>query len=117
MPTLDRCKEMIAKLATEKHWGSDVGIKIYYGILEMAEAGDVWKHRGDSDYLIEHYDIQSEEELNVYMAEELIDTIYYCLHCLMCIAPEISADMTFLSKHEVNIKRNRIYVDDNDASM
>ena len=108
MSTLDECKKLIWDLAKQKKWSSDPERKIYYSILELAEAGDIWKHRDDPDYLKEI----KVTDINLAIAEELIDTIYYCLHCLMCIDPSISADEVFKSKHEINEKRNRIYADD-----
>jgi len=38
-------QKRVVELERIKGWGSDVGTKIYYAILELAEAGQIWKHR------------------------------------------------------------------------
>lgn len=112
MPTLDECKEVIWELSKKKGWGTDPETKMWYAVIELAEAGDAWKHRGDPEYLLKYYNIHNGNELKIHMFEELIDTIYYCLHCMMCIDPEISADNSFERKHHINLLRNRVYLDD-----
>jgi len=113
MPTLSECKKMIAILAMQKGWGWDVGTKIFYAMIELGEAGNLWKHREDKEYLTElGIDISCGTKLEELIAEELIDAIYYCLHALHCLNPKINPDDIFIRKYEKNIKRNRIYVDD-----
>jgi len=104
---------MIAELAEEKGWGCDVSTKIYYAMIELGEAGDIWKHREDKEYL------KNLKIPNVYgtvfelaVAEELIDTIFYCLHALYCLNPSLNVDQLFEYKFNVNTKRNRFYADD-----
>lgn len=110
MPSLKDCQEMIQKLAQEKGWGEDVGTKIFYAMIELGEAGDVWKHRADSKYLMEKVDVLGRwKDL---IAEELIDTIFYCLHGLLCLNPKLNPDELFDEKLRKNRKRNRIYIDD-----
>ena len=111
MPTLDECKEMISMLANKKGWGSDVGTKIFYAMIELGEAGDIWKHRNDPEYLLSILRLDINHVKSA-IAEELIDAIYYCLHALHCLDESLSADEIFLSKHKVNEGRNRVYTDD-----
>jgi len=110
MPTLDKCKQMIAELAEKKGWGCDVATKIYYAMIELGEAGDLWKHRDDMGYLM-NLNIEP-KNLDTEIAIELIDTIYYCLHALHCLNPHINPDNIFKYKYNVNEKRQRVYVDD-----
>jgi len=112
MPTLTDCKQMIASLAKEKNWGTNLATKIYYAMIELGEAGDLWKHRKDTKYLSTELNICSELEMNHAIAEELIDTIFYCLHGLQCLDPTINPDALFVRKFKKNQKRNRVYVDD-----
>ena len=111
MPTLDECKELIWQLGEEKGWGKEVATKIYYGMIELGEAGDLWKHREDWDYL-KSIGIEDEADLENHMAMEFIDTIFYCLHALRCLNPYLSVDEIFLSKFDINVRRNRVYADD-----
>lgn len=109
MVTLNEGLRQIAKLADEKGWGEDVATKIYYGMIELGEAGDIWKHRGDFFYLQKIG--LTLEQVNDAVAEELIDTILYCLHGLHCIE-FYDPDWLFDHKMEINKERNRIYNDD-----
>ena len=113
MPTLDEGIKIISTLADKKGWGEDVATKIYYGMIELGEAGDLWKHREDLDYL-KKIGI-SPEQVKDAIAEELIDTILYCLHGFHCIGL-YDADRRFHEKMGINEKRNRIYADDNRIS-
>ena len=108
MPTLNEFKLLHMALAIEKGWGKNVATKIYYGMIELGEAGDAWKHRADREYLMEYgvLDLQS------HMIEELIDTIMYCVNAADLIDPEIDLDKALMDKFRINQKRNRIYVDD-----
>lgn len=115
MPTLDECMEMVWKLGKEKKWGTDVATKIYYAMIELGEAGDIWKHRGDTEYLKQLG--LDESMINGAIAEELIDTIYYCLHAMRCLSEFISPDEIFLNKHRKNKKRKRVYLDDKVVKM
>jgi len=111
MPTLEKCKQMIAELAEEKGWGCNVATKIYYAMIELGEAGDMWKHRDDKYYLLNELTINP-EDLDKLIAIELIDAIYYCLHALHCLNPNINPDNIFKYKYNTNKKRNRFYADD-----
>ncbi len=115
MPTLNDGILQMQKLADEKGWGDDIATKLYYAMIELAEAGDAWKHRADEKYLKDELGI-TKEELPGYMAEELIDAIKYCLHGFSCLG-YYEADEMFDYKMQKNIKRNRIYVDDNKTSI
>lgn len=108
---LDEAKAMIASLGKEKSWGTDPATKIYYAMIELGEAGDWWKHRVDWEYL-KQFGITTQEQLEHAVAEELIDAIFYCLHALFALNPEISANEMFIWKFNKNIGRNRVYVDD-----
>ena len=110
MPTLNDGINIIKALGDEKGWDNDIATKIYYGMIELAEAGDTWKHRGDPDYLKEKLGITPEEVPGA-VAEELIDTILYCLHGFSCIGI-YNADELFDIKMGINKLRNRIYLDD-----
>lgn len=110
MPTLNDGIKQMKKIGDIKGWGEDVATKIYYGMIELAEAGDAWKHRDDPNYLLQELGI-TRDELELYMAEEFIDTIKYCLHGLHCIGIS-EADEMFDYKMEKNLARNRIYADD-----
>ncbi len=110
MPTFDEAKKLISELAKKKGWGSDPATKIYYAMIELGEAGDVWKHRDDPKYLSE-MDL-TQEQVPQAVAIELIDALFYCLHGLLCIDPSISADKLFMTKLAINESRKRTYVDD-----
>ena len=109
MPTLDEAKKLISDLAEKKGWGSNPATKIYYAMIELGEAGDLWKHRNDHNYLISLG--LTPDELVFAVAMELIDTIFYCLHGLLCIDPDMSADALFTSKLKVDRNRERICED------
>ena len=113
MPTLNEGIKLIRGLADEKGWDNDIATKIYYGMIELGEAGDTWKHRGDPDYLKEKLGITPEEVPSA-VAEELIDTILYCLHGFSCIGIH-NADELFEIKMGINKLRNRIYLDDHNS--
>ena len=115
MPTLNEALKQISKLADEKGWDEDVATKIYYGMIEFAEGGDLWKHRADFDYL-KSIGINSYSEVVDAIAEELIDAILYALHGLNCIG-FADADWMFDYKMEKNRKRNRIYADDQRSTL
>jgi len=110
---------MIAHLARRLNWGNSrrhVATKIFYAIIELAEAGDVWKHRGDAKWLKEHYGIKSKKQLNAYMHEELIDAIFYCLHAIHCLNPSLDPDAEFIRKWNINAARKRHYIDDSSVT-
>lgn len=109
MPTLNEALRQISKLAKEKGWGTDVATKIYYGMIEFAEGGDIWKHREDHEYL-KSIGVDPDKVVDA-VAEELIDAILYALHGLNCIG-FYDADWLFDYKMNKNIKRKRIYADD-----
>ena len=110
MPTLDEAKDLIWKLGKEKGWGEELGTKIYYAMIELGEAGDIWKHRDDEEYLTSIG--LSLEDVTPAIMEELIDALFYILHGMMCLDPGVSADEAFLMKLDKNYKRNRVYADD-----
>lgn len=114
MPTLNEGIRLISKLADAKKWGEDPATKIYYGMIEFAEAGDIWKHRDDHDYL-KSIGINPDKVVDA-IAEELIDVILYALHAFRCIG-FYDADYMFDYKMNKNKKRNRIYTDDNRSSL
>ncbi len=109
MVTLNEGLRKIAELADEKEWGEDIATKIYYGMIELGEAGDIWKHRDDLFYLQKIGLTPS--QVNDAVAEELIDTILYCLHGLHCIG-FYDPDWLFDHKMKKNKERNRVYADD-----
>jgi len=108
--TLNEGIKQIEELSIKKGWGNNPATKIYYAMIELGEAGDTWKHRNDPAYLKEKLGITLEQVPGA-VAEELIDTIIYCLHGLRCIGI-YDGDKIFADKMEVNEGRNRIYVDD-----
>lgn len=110
MVTLNEGIRAIAEMANEKGWGNDIATKIYYGMIELAEAGDAWKHRDDEKYLLEELGI-TKDQLPEYIAEELIDCILYCFHGFHCIG-FYDADYMYEYKMKKNQNRNRIYTDD-----
>lgn len=90
----------VVELERIKGWGSDVGTKIYYAMLELAEAGQLWKHR-----LNKTFDPGD-------LVEELIDALFYILEAAYHVAPFIDLDGVFDYKYELNLSRNRVYPDD-----
>lgn len=96
MPTLEACKEMIAELSEAKKWSKDPNIKFLYAFVELGEAVDAWKKRKPPSKVI----------------EEIIDAIYYLIHCAWCINPHINLDQLFINKHRINYKRSRKYPND-----
>ena len=110
MVTLNEGIKQITEMANQKNWGDDIATKIYYGMIELAEAGDAWKHRDDEDYLKNELGI-TKEQLPEHIAEELIDCILYCLHGFHCIG-FYDADYIYDKKMDKNRGRNRVYTDD-----
>ena len=113
MVTLNDALRQISRLADEKGWGTDVATKIYYGMIEFAEGGDIRKHREDPDYL-KSIGIDP-DKVRYAVAEELMDVILYALHGLNCIG-WYDADGLFDYKMAKNRKRSRIYADDDRGS-
>lgn len=108
MPTLNEYKKMHMEQATRKGWGRDVATKIYYAMIELGEAGDAWKHRGDEDYLVN----AGIDDMKLHMKMEFIDTILYCINGLYCLDEYVDIDRLMVDKMKVNEERERIYVDD-----
>ena len=109
MVTLNEGIREIGTLAYLKGWGRDPANKIYYGMIEFAEAGDIWKHREDENWLKEK-GIDPNKIVDA-IAEELIDAILYALDCFNCIG-FLDADSMFIYKMKKNVDRNRVYADD-----
>jgi len=120
MSTLNEAKDKVIELAKRFGWGisrEHVATKIFYAIIELGEAGDAWKHRDDKGWLKQELNIVTEEELTEHVAEELIDTIFYCLNGLYCLDPDLDVDKAFDRKWRINLERGRTYVDDREGSM
>ena len=120
----------IKKLGEKFGWGRDPSTKIYYAMIELAEAGDAWKHRGDLKWMKSQPWFKQPEiihskgssfgvttnidyGLGDHMLEELMDAIFYCLDAMSCINPYKNPDDIFELVWEKNNSRNRVYVDDN----
>jgi NTP pyrophosphatase (non-canonical NTP hydrolase) len=119
MPTLNEAKGKVIELAKRFGWGisrKHVATKIFYAIIELGEAGDAWKHREDKEWLKQELNIATDEELTEHVAEELIDTIFYCLNGLYCLNPTLDVDKAFDRKWRINLERGRTYVDDRQGS-
>jgi NTP pyrophosphatase (non-canonical NTP hydrolase) len=117
MPTLEEAKTNVIDLAKKFGWGTKkehVATKIYYAMIELGEAGDAWKHRGDKKWLKRELNVTSEEELAKHITEEFIDTIFYCLNGIYCLNPNIDVDQEFEKKRKINLQRGRTYIDDNE---
>ena len=117
MPTLEEAKANVIELAKKFGWGTKkehVATKIYYAMIELGEAGDAWKHRGDKEWLKRELNVTSEEELAKHITEEFIDTIFYCLNGIYCLNPNIDVDQEFEKKRKINLQRGRTYIDDNE---
>ncbi len=129
MPTLREAMLKIQELKEIFGWGSDPGTKIFYGMIEMAEAGDVWKHRGDPEYIAEQTwwlkkyaplvmgsrpasSFVEEWQVIDHMMEELIDGIFYCLDAMASLNIDVDPDEEFLKKWNENKRRGRKYLDD-----
>lgn len=108
MPSLNDYKILHMNQSDRKGWGRDVATKIYYAMIELGEAGDAWKHRGDKEYLKN----AGIENLVEHMKMEFIDTILYCINGLYCLDEMVDIDKLVLDKMTVNENRNRIYIDD-----
>lgn len=107
MVTLNDGLRQIAELGKAKDWGEDIATKIYYAMIELGEAGDIWKHRGDFFYLQKIG--LTPDKVSDAVAEELINAILYCLHGLYCIEFH-DPDWLFDYKMGINEKRSRIYM-------
>jgi len=119
MSTLNEAKCKVIELAKRFGWGisrEHVATKIFYAIIELGEAGDAWKHREDKEWLKQELNVVTEEELTEHVAEELIDTIFYCLNGLYCLDPALDVDKVFDRKWKINLERGRTYVDDREGS-
>ena len=103
MPSLEVCKRMVIELEETKGWGKDPATKIYYAILELAEAGNLWKHR-----LNKRFSRKA-------VIEELIDAVFYIVETAHHIDPEIDLDLLFLEKYQKNLSRERLYPDDREV--
>jgi NTP pyrophosphatase (non-canonical NTP hydrolase) len=117
MPTLNEARDRIIDLAKQFGWGiskTHLATKIFYAMIELGEAGDAWKHRGDEDWLKRELHLSTEQELTNHIVEELIDTIFYCLNGLYCLDPNIDIDYEFDKKWKNNLKRGRTYIDDHE---
>ena len=115
MPTLDDAKAMVIELAKRFGWGiseEHVATKIFYAVIELGEAGNAWKHRGDKEWLERELSVSSMKDLRRHVAEELIDAIFYCLNGIYCLDPSINVDEEFERKWRINYKRGRRYIDD-----
>lgn len=109
MPTLNEGIEIIHKLSDLKGWNSDVSTKIYYAILELGEAGNVWKHRDNPKVLLEDFGI-TPGEVPGYVAKEIIDTFQFLFDGLHCLGI-VDADAFFMEKVEIIKGRDRVYPD------
>ena len=119
MPSFDEAKCKVIELAKMFGWGisrEHVATKIFYALIELGEAGDAWKHRGDKEWLKQKLDIATEEELTKHVAEELVDAIFYCLNGIYCLDPSIDVDKEFDRKWRINLERGRTYQDDRESS-
>jgi len=119
MPTLSGCKQLIDRLAINLGWGRTIkhfDTKLWYAVIELGEAGDLWKHREDAKYLREEHHIETYEQLEKALSQEIIDVIFYCLHALQCLNPNINPDAEFMDKWRINAKRKRIYIDDAEST-
>ena len=105
---LNMYKRIHQQQSERKNWGKDVGTKIFYGMIELGEAGDAWKHRGDPKYL----EAAGIENLNEHIKMEFIDTMLYCINALYCLDPDVDIDKMLQEKFKVNENRKRIYSDD-----
>lgn len=120
----------IKELGKKFGWGRDPSTKIYYAMIELAEAGDAWKHRGDLKWMRRQPWFKEPEYVNPdghthgygkyidfglgeHMLEELMDAIFYCLDAMSCINQYKDPDEIFELVWEKNNNRNRVYVDDN----
>jgi NTP pyrophosphatase (non-canonical NTP hydrolase) len=117
MPTLNEARNKILDLAKQFGWGiskDHLATKIFYAMIELGEAGDAWKHRGDREWLQRELNLATEQDLTRHVAEELIDAIFYCLNGLHCLDPQIDIDHEFNKKWEKNRQRGRTYIDDHE---
>jgi len=115
MPNLDECKHLISQLAEQLGWGNNINhfqTKLWYAVIELCEAGNLWKHRGNPEHLAVYYGIENEEQFKKKLTEEVIDAIFYCLHALHCLDPTINPDAEFNRKFRINLNRRRAYIDD-----
>lgn len=110
MPTLKECMSMIGEMAKRKGWTENPAIKIYYGMIEFGEAGDVWKHRDDEKYLKEIG--LTKEMVEDAVCIEIIDALLYAVHAVYCINPDRDLDKDLLDKMKINEERDRTYADD-----
>lgn len=130
MPSFKEAMLRIAELGKKFGWGRDPSIKIYYAMIELAEAGDAWKHRGDLEWMKKQEWYKKPEYVNPgghsmgytknidfglgdHMLEELMDAIFYCLDAMHCINPYKDPDEIFELVWEKDNSRKRTYVDDN----
>ncbi len=117
MPTLNEARDKIIDLAKQFGWGiskDHLATKIFYAMIELGEAGDAWKHRGDQEWLKRELHLSTEQDLTSHVAEELIDAIFYCLNGLYCLDPQIDIDHEFNKKWVKNLQRGRTYIDDHE---
>ena len=117
MPTLNEARDKIIELAKQFGWGiskDHVATKIFYAMIELGEAGDAWKHRGDREWLKQELHLSTEQDLTSHVAEELIDAIFYCLNGIYCLDSQIDIDREFNKKWDKNLQRGRTYIDDHE---
>ena len=114
MPTLKECMKAIRVLVKEKgHEDNldDFFKKLFFAIIELGEAGDIWKKHGFGK-MIEH---KGETVLSeTIIAEELIDVMFYVLDAFGLMHRDasckvLSPDEVFLKKLEKNMGREFRY--------
>jgi hypothetical protein len=102
MPTLSECMKSIRELVKEKGHEDkleNVEQKLFFAVLEIAEAGDLLKKHGF---------VKAHE-----MSEELIDAIFYILDAYGIMHRDlptvINPDTMFTNKLKKNLKREYHY--------
>ena len=109
MPTLNECADKILKLADAKGFSNDpkhAFDKLAYGMIELANAMEWLKKNSFTNV---SPDGLAETDSLDRIPNEIIDTMFYCLHALRTLCPTADIDQLFERKYAMNMKRQFQY--------
>lgn len=108
---LNEMRNEIDRLVKQKGWGNNYyffPFKLFYAMLELSEAGEMWK-KGKDTWQNGKWKNKSQKEWEAKLAEELIDVIFYILDASRLACSNIDMDKIFEYKLEKNFNRKYQY--------
>lgn len=109
--TLEQMRKEIGELIKQKGWGNNYyffPFKLFYAMLELAEAGEMWK-KGKNRWQYEKWKNVTQKEWEDKIAEQLIDVIIYILDASRLGCPNSNMDKVFEEKLKKNFSRKYKY--------